>query len=834
MKTYQDQFTWAYPFDNQFMEHHDGTLSCAITWRGISPENEPTESAQNDLYTDYYQFIQEVARHTGIVVENHFERSADYSLAKQYIEYGENNIVRHHELGMMFRRELAQHLAGYGLKNRVTTVLVLPASKVSSFFGGKRRNKKKLSVQRDKLFSVAKRLMAYLPDSKIQDVEFYMDEINRRANRDYFYSETERAFNPRFYVNQQYIKKPEYVKVQGVNLIKQGKTYTQVCLFIDYPDAKPNWFYNLATKFGVDITVSQTIRPLDTRSVVGQSARESDRAASSAQRAGGEEVAGKTNDMAHYRQYVADNNLQIFANTFVIQFHGQDPELLVEQVTEIEKNLVTDGSLMTTGREQVDMQCWRTSMMGQGYLSNFSRDDHTWQVAHMAPVIKFDEGEKEELQLLRLSAQGTLMGDKYDLEEANHRLTGAQTGSGKTVMQAAEVCELFPLGFNFYINEVGRGFEWVVRLFGGDYFVLDPETTVVSPFPAFTLSFDKDDDQENETLPAHVKLATVNAIMPILMGNSAWEEQEGIVHFRVVAEKVMEACYMDFFIEKFAADIKTPTLQTYLDVLTWLLDDSFFDDGEIQEAADTIRKTLSSFLQTEDGKVFKRADTIDFSNPIIGVDYATLLTNGHKDLAKFMLTFITLRFRQISFSVSNPCFIESDEYHEFVDIDYELMAGLERQCTRRGRKAGAYYNPISQAIFDMVVKSKNSRESNINQYTHKYLMYYGTDFGQEGTESYVPDIFKLSPRATAIWTNYKKVSKSQPYARCLRVNGESFRDYILSYPQLFLDLTDSTPNGIEIKEKTDKMTDDPMEKLALFRKFKDGSKSNIITEEISE
>jgi hypothetical protein len=806
-KTYQDNFTWALPLGENVIEHHDGAVSIAYSWMGLILDNCNNDMEVEQKYSAYYQYLKHLSNYTNLTIEHHFFREGNRTLADEYIEYGEKNIVRSKELGLFFRKELADHLGMFGRLNSTVTVLTLTPETMGLFTSAK-VGRNKLKARGDQLLSIVRKIGSFIDEMDVLTVNQYCKYITYSSNRQRYLSSDKFTINNRFYLNQQLISKPEWED----GLIKCNGYYTRVILLLDYPDAKEGWFNNFSNLQGVDLAVTQIIKPLNVATENLKSAHQSNKMGEAANSLGGEDTAGKLEDNNSFRQFVSDNNLAVFGNCYVIKLIHHDKNILMDRADEFEGLLLKSDATISSGIENISMLYWRTSNLGQGYKSSFSRPDHHLQIGNMAPILTNSRGETKELQMLRLTSSSTLIGDNFKKNGIHHRLTAAKTGSGKTVFHASEICELFPLGFNFYIAEVGRGFEWVVELFGGDYFVLDAEKTVISPFPAYDLEYieDEDLDQKDEstdiegTLPPYIIGATIAAIMPILMGKSDFAEHEGIGHFLSAAEMILQACYLDIYRSK----NNSPTLEDYLNVGVAVVE--YMETQSQRDAAEAMLDNLRSFLSRSEGAIFKKADTIDFNKPIIGVDFSVLLEAENNDLAKYLLTFVAMRFRQLSFTVTNPCFIKADEYHEYVEIDPALMKKLERQMTKRGRKKGAFFSPISQAVGDMGSKSDNG-ESTLNQYTHKDLMYYGTEFGT------IPELFKLSAAATDIWKSYLDPdTQNYNFRQCLRVKGNDFYDLHLTYPQVFNDLTNSNPDAVELKEQINKEETDTIKKLKMF------------------
>ncbi|MCG8313815.1 MAG: hypothetical protein MI976_11410 [Pseudomonadales bacterium] len=801
---YNDLYTWHSPLILEkghqpvVIEHSDGTVSLAILWDGISTELKPTEEI-NALYSHYYDTLKSLSSEHGLVVENHWLRQFDSSIAESYLAYGEGHIKRCKTLAAMVRQEIADHIGRRGMSNLVFTIITLP--KPHSPLAGllPKREKEKIRKQGLLLLDIAKEINTYIDGASICSADEYELIIWECYHRDRARDDALPEPNPRFKLNDRIAEKPGYES----GYLKLGDTYTRVALLIDYPDAAPNWFYQLANQFGIEIHITQVLKPLDAGNEVRKSASQSEKAIESASVLGGEEERGKLKDHNNFREYVAEHNLSIIGNCYILKFHHTNREHLDKTYRSIRKMLNTDGAVVSDNEEEIQRLYWRISQPGQGYKTAFLRPDHTWQVAHMAPIISFSDGDLENPQMLRITADGKLVTMSYPKEGTNHALTVAKTGAGKGVAQIAQILELFPLGINFYLAEVGPTYKWTVESLGGSYFHLDPNKTVISPFPNWDMA-----NTENIKTPldSDIVAPTIGALMPILAGP---KEHDIKNHLESVAEQVMQAMYSFNEEKKF----KAPTLADFHNFA-----DEFKEEfsGIQGKACKAMVDNLNSFLSKTAGSRFEHADTLDFDSGIVGVDFKPLM--GNEELAKFLLVFISLRYKQLAFANSNPCRIVLDELHEFSRIDHELIKTLIKQLTRMGRKEAGAFHGISQEPLDLELD-----EGVLNQVTHRELLYLQSGHAK------VADMFRLNHSVMDRWAAFRdpeSAGKTMNFRQCIKMVGEDAFDLHMTFPQVLLDLGDSSPNALSIKNHIGEFTKDPVERLKLFREAK---KSEAIT-----
>ena len=395
-RSYNDLYTWQSPLvinndDNDYvMEHTDGTVSLAILWPGISTELK-SQGKIDGLFSNYYQVLDSLSSRHGIIVENHWIRQFDGTLAEQYQEYGRQNAVRAQELSAIIRSSLANHLGNRAMSNLAFTILTLPSHQ-SPFAGMFPNRVVKKTKQRGRLLlDLAEDFITHIPQAEICTTDEYELLIWESYHRDKARDNDIPLPNSRFKLCQRVGQKPLYED----NYLRLGDTYTRVALVLDYPDASPNWFYDLSREFGIEIHVTQIIKPLDKGNETRKSASQSERAQESASAIGGEDERGKLKDLDGFREYVSAHKLSILGNCYVLKFHHTNRKYLDERYRQIKSAL--EGAVIKDDEEEIARLYWRVSQPGQGYKSAYIRTDHTWQVAHWHLARAFSaEGRHED------------------------------------------------------------------------------------------------------------------------------------------------------------------------------------------------------------------------------------------------------------------------------------------------------------------------------------------------------------------------------------------------------------------------------------------------------
>lgn len=790
-KSYQDRYTWTnginIPDSNiQGLEHSDGSVSVAFSWNGFSTELKPQEKIQH-FYNALSKALSMLPESKHLIIENHFLRSFDDSTCIAYLEYGKKNMMRHHDFGSFIREDIAKTTAELAMSNQILTVVTLrrSISPLDAVLPKRAHNKTKVSSLA--LLNIAREYATNFLGADFLSYNAFEAKIWEHYHRDRGREKSIPSTNSRFKLSQRIADKPEWKN----GLLKLGRTYTKVALMLDYDDAGPNWFYQIANRHGFEIHVTQIINPSNSATELIKSSSQTRKALESANKIGGESEQGKISDHNSFRKFVADNNLGTFNNAYIIKIHHIDENELREFYRKFKTGLGAN-IVFSDSSEEVAFTFWRCSQVAQGHKTTFLRPDHTLQVANMAPVIRFFEGDKKTPQMLRITSDAQAITLSFPEGGTNHQSTAAKTGGGKGVNTTAQICELFPLGVNFYIAEVGPTYKWTVEAFGGSYFHLDPNTTVISPFPDYSMANMANPDMP---LPADIVSPTIGALMPLL----AKEKDKGAHHISSVAEQMMQALY-----SLHDNNDKAPSLADFYNI-SELAKDEF--TGAQHKAAITITENLDSFLSSTAGSRFTQSDTLDFNSGIVGVDFKPLMNN--EELAKFMLVFIALRFKQLAFANATPTRITLDEQHEFLRIDRDLVITLVNQLTRMGRKEAGAYHGISQEIKDI-----GAQAGILNQLTHREFM-----FTQDGHKE-IAEMFKMNSAALNIWQSYKDPEASgsdMPFRQCLRMVGEDAFDLHLKYPSSLLDLANSSPKALALKNEIGLLTKDPIERLRLFK-----------------
>ncbi|KAF0190503.1 MAG: Uncharacterized protein FD165_2671 [Gammaproteobacteria bacterium] len=774
---YERNFTWSHPLGGEVIAHQDGAVSLMIEWDGLDAEM-LTEQERGLQWLSFYRALQSLG--TDCTAEFHWWREHDHRLALAYLEKGQD-MVRGGEIAVAVRQAQADHLAQYAMCNSVAVVLTQHPRK--HWFTGARRALKHQAIAAAALRDSARALTKYLAGGQMVSHERYAARIQQSLSRAAHLRGATVRHDPNFLLSEQLIREAPVVVNKAVTL---GGQVTKVLLVYLYPDSHPGWFLGLAS-VPAALHVSHIVRRVDTKSAMQRAERESDLLEGTLSRRGRDYSEKGMSDLAAFRTLVAEHNLQIFHNAFIVHVHGTHQAVndTSEQITDwIEK-----GGGQVRDADYIQLPYFRAAQPGQGYRVPMLRPDHTWQVGDMLPVQVYRTGDSVP-ESLRLGQAGQLIGFGLSNQPVSHSFTVAMTGSGKGVDKVATIAETFPFGIDWYIAEVGNSYQWVVEAFGGTYTRIDPDKNVVNPLPPFAVA------DMHADMPLDAKLAggTIQALSFLLTDGSTKLD----VHSRSAAQMVLQMLYA-----RPDAARNAPTLPDYFNEMHRA---DYFDNTQQREAAKRMAENLHSFLSTTEGRLFTRQDNLTLSSGITGVDLKEV-GQASEQLLKFYLVFISLRMAQMAFYQSrNPARILLDEMHEFVRVFPEVTGALISGIARMGRKENAAIDLVTQGIKEIDVIETEV----LNSMPLRSLMYRSDEWDAIAARINMP----AGPLEA--WRRFP-YPMNLPWRPALRSVGPEYYHLHLTFPDLILDLAATSPDDLMLKEAIAPMVRDPLERLQQFR-----------------
>jgi hypothetical protein len=758
-----------------------------IAWGGVDTEM-MTEDEKVVAYESVLTFYEQLDSH--YVYEQHLWREWDDSVAVRYLELNDS-LTRGKAFIQYIREEHAAHVSLFGMTNSVG--LVITAVPDKTFFSSLRIKKalSQQSILADKLVDHANGLVKYLSGGKLLAFAAYRHRIVQSYDRDSYTQQSEPLHNnPQVPLNEQIIRfVPE---VKNDYLINQA-TCSKVLFVYLYPDAYPGWIEAIS-RLNVATHIVQILQPVDTLKAMTDSERSSNLAEGTAGKKGAAMQQRQLADMNDFRAFVADNNLRIIKNAYIVHLHGTQED--IESITQqVEALMNKEGQVRS--HDYIQLPYYRVAQPGQGYLSPMLRPDHHLQCAYMSPVQVYAAGDTEKPESLRLANNGQLIGINYTNQSLLHSLTTAKTGSGKDVEKILTIAETYGLGIDWYMAEIGGSYQWVVEALSGTYTKIDPRSTVINPLPEYKMA----DDQADFPLDTVLVGQTVQSLAFLLTDGDVHLN----AHQRNAAQSAMQLLYA------IPKQEGAPNLADYL----VSLEELDFDKKEVNEAAHTMAANLHSFLDTSEGRIFTQPDNLFLSDGISGVDLKEV-DKASPDLLKFYLVFITLRFNNLAFSQHRTTGILLNEMHKLVAAFPEVIGSLISELARMGRKDAAFVDIVTQGI-----KELDTIENEVlNSMQFKSLLYR--------PDEHVEIAKRISLAAGALnkWQNYKN-PMGQGYRPGLRLVGDDCFDLFLTFSQTLLDLsatdTSAKPTDLEIKDQVAAQTNDPFERLRLFREMRNAA-----------
>ena len=780
-RQYADLYTWSHALGTDVLVHQDGSCSLMIEWAGLDVEM-LTEAERALAWSDVYRAL--AALGVGYCAEFHWWREWDRSVADAYLAAG-TKMVRGQALAQPLRAAHAEHLAAYGMANRVSLVVTaLPAAR--RWFVGAKRALIDQAKQAAALRERAHGLMRFFRDARVVPTESYCARIQQSFDRDGYRRGALYQPEPHLLVSEQMVCAAPKVVDHHIHCRRDdaSTSRTKVLLAYLYPDATPGWFAGLSA-LSVPMHVVQIVLPLDTRAALRAAERETDLAQGTLSRRGRDGQLQTAVDLEGFRTYVAEHNLGILKNAFVIHLHGDSDQLRTQTGAVIDWFEGQGGQVR--GDDFVQLPYFRATQPGQGYLAPIFRPDHAWQVAHMAPVQVYRAGAAEP-ESLRLGETAQLIGFNLTEMPVSHSFTVAITGDGKGVDKVATILETYPFGIDWYIAEIGGSYQWVVETLGGVYSKIDPDETVVNPLPPYAVA------DPLGALPLDAVLAggTVNALSFLLTDGRTQLD----THETAAAQSALQLLYA---VPRPGQD--APTLADYLTELEQFA----FESDPQRRAAHLMAANIHSFLDTAEGRLFSRQDNLVLSPGITGVDLKEVDRASPK-LLKFYLVFLALRFNHLAFANRSPASVLLDEMHKFVAIAPEVIGRLISELARMGRKDGAAIDIVTQGIAEIDVIEKEV----INSMPLRSLLYRSDEWDAIAARINMP----AGP--LGLWKSFP-YPLNLPWRPGLQSVGPEYYQLHLTFPDVLLDLSASSPHALDLKDRIGRETADPLERLRRFR-----------------
>lgn len=761
VRRYCDLYTWSHGLTEHAMAHSDGAVSVAIVWQGLDGEFEDAGGR-----AQAWGLIKTViaALPSGYWLECHLWRESSPEAVRDYLKVYES-APRPSPFSHAFRAVMAQHIAPHVVTNSVALIVgCLPEGRQ-----GLRKTIQKQVDRSEQLMVLASRLAALLPGGRIATVLEYAALIQKSYDQ----RKAIARIDPWLSLSEQIIAAPPCSKDRHIEV---GARRVKLLYLHLYPQADPAWILPI-TSGPVRLHVSQVILGADTEHALRVSERADRLAHGTMGHKGRERQAAILRDMQGFRETVAQSDLSIHRNAYMICVE-------IEESQKLEGERLIGRIEAAGGRVRDDtfiqLPFFRSSQPGQGYRSPLWRPDHSAHIANMAPVQVFRSGSSNH-ESLRIGLCGQAIAFDYSHQTVAHGFTVAMTGAGKGVDKVATIAETFALGIDWYVLEIGGTYRWVVEALGGIYTRLDPAAAAVNPLPPKSAAI--------VGLDPLLESGTLNILAFILTDGRT------VLDFHEAAAGA--AALGRLYGASAAGD---PGLVDLLKSLESLADVS----PEQRQAARRMAANLHSFLETPEGRIFAAADNIQVSPGISGIDLRDVDRASPK-LLTFYLVFLCLRFLNLAFANTNQTRVLLDEIHRLVAHAPEVLRRLVSEIARMGRKEAAAIDIVTQGLVEIDSLEKEV----VNSMPLRSLLYRSDGWEEIAERIGMPD------QALSIWRRLP-FPLNLSWRPAIRSVGHHYYALKLSFPDFVLALADTTPDGLARKESIGRKTSDPLVRIAKF------------------
>ena len=761
--------------DDRYLLHTDGTLTAFAEIPGYDIYMKEEGAAAN-YFSNLQNLLHELP--ANISLEFRLKRRRDKSSPQKYRAVP---IARANDILSELRESYISHMQDHCYSNSIYLIIQIHRKHSVLDFcqaltpGGINRIYKNALAQQEELAGYCKLLSAKLPQLRFMDDSECIALMYELANC----RSCAKVPDTRHGIDS--LMLPHGKEQQGFYHIN-GVT-SKSCLVYFYPDPNRRLFTDLFAWLPLEMDLSLFLRRLDYGSLLRKSGAEEVKQGRQVAEA---DATGemRLREIAEWRRYVVNNNLHIFANVFFIKLYGSEQDINY-YVNQLNENLASLGGIMESERLLNFSHFY--SLPGNLYRSSFMRHDHTEMVLSLLPTVKFQQGNGYEEAFLGsdftfkgLSFSNDLGGEFY------HSMSVAKTGGGKGVLSCSRIIQLYGLGYDFYVIEVGNTYEFLFKILGGNYATLDPDVTVINPFPPY----------------AELKRGFTTALVTPTIRSLAKILTDGKIDLSIHQISVCEMAFKQLYAKPpKSAKHTAPNLSDFYDAMAKLPASKLNDKQK--RSRDEVLLNLKSFLGTIVGERFKHQNNLTISDGLFGADFKLLKDDAH--LMVIYLTFLSLRFGQKALLQQTPTFITIDELHEFIRSDKETIRTLCTQIARMGRKERGYINLITQEADDI----KRLDASLINQMHIVNLLY--TESNHASLQS---SLASLNDQAFNTWQGYE-LGKSD-YRPAMVGFGDQWFDTFLSYPQDILALADSSSEAREIKRNILASTQDPRAAYAML------------------
>ena len=482
---YVDGFTWKSNLNGYVIAHAGGVVSVAFTWGGTRDSFFSTAEHEREL-NRRIAFLRSLPVDRGLVVENHLIRQKDDRLVDAYLEEGRKMDLEQPAPPIVadIRSQVAETYRPMSRSNQVMTVLSLgpePGKKgilnqswsfVRNTATGRYRQQDRLARE---LLEEIDKLKSDFPGLKLLTKDQYAEQIQRLQQP----NESPHVIDWRFNLAEQLTtNKPEW----DGKCIKVRDTYFASFLVQAYPNMGLGWVHGFVGA-PVDCHVCQIISPKAVGKALDANKSQANfEEATLSSKRGTDLAISKLSDAKRYRQYVADNQLPVADNAYIVTFSAKNREALLHYGNTFKRTVIADKDGMVRDSELIQVEMMRVRLPGMGRSSYFFREDHGQTVGAMMPFTTFDQGV-DNPESLRIGSSGQLIGSAPSTIKSPNSLVVAEMGGGKDTNEGLLFIETFRrIRYDFF--ELGNSYQGVVEAVGGHY--CRAREQAINPLPAYS------------------------------------------------------------------------------------------------------------------------------------------------------------------------------------------------------------------------------------------------------------------------------------------------------------------------------------------------------------
>ncbi len=778
--------------DNHIIKNKDGTLSICFTWFGLDDRNLSIDELQAE-HSKRVAFLKGFSADDGISVENHFLRLKDARKILAYKKFHQEINKKHsippiiHEVKM----NLADSYIPLARENTVFSVITIGKPHT---FGVLDAILPKLNRLKKEKIDLSAKLYDYW--------SYFKDEFAGAdlVTKDRFIELIQKVNNPfaeyhgidwRYEIASQLItEKPK----TNSKTLQIGSIYYRVVVLQGYPKLKFKWS-NLYCERSTNIHVCQYYQPVNTSIAIDTTAtKDVDEQKSTTGAKGQYQLGAKLNDSRSFKKYVSQTQNAIHRNFFIATFMGESEEEVIRHSTDFEKQVNRSEG---RARTDIDIQAgmYFSRLPGQGRIAPFIREqDHSDTIALMMPFTTYLTGSKRPESMRMTSSGAPVFYSPSDLE-VPHELCVAQMGGGKDTQLGLTISETFH-AIRYDIIELGTSYRGIIEAIGGRY--CKAREQIINPLAGYD-EFDRSKQQIGNTGRdlsrdfVNMQTAIIQPIFADSLGGNFTTVQE------LVMNKAIRALY-----ENPVRKLESPLLPDLLQ----FIDRVETEEQRHEDAKNLLADSLSDFLELDIGKEFKNKDQFIISPVANAIDFDKF--SGK--LFEFFLTFVCTRLITNAMASSSRNQIVLNEYGTLVERAPAVMKTVTMTLDRMGRKELCGLSRNTQELDDVTDIGTGA----INAIPNKILL-SRTDRHQElGDKLLMPEMMVRA------WEGFlpPEVMDQKGYRQAIVSQRNQWHNLYLLFPQLLLDLMNTSGKDKSIREQVYDTTQDPYERIALFRKLK--------------